>query len=723
MVGKSGEISLCMIVKNEEEHLSDSLQAVQSFVDEIIIVDTGSDDRTIEIAKSFGARIYKFDWTDDFSAARNYALQFATKEWVLNLDADHFVEHSPTSDMRNVLMNTTKLGFFISEESVDKTNKRHDLERLLLFRNFRGFYYEGAIHEHPGNSIHRYALENHISEQLGRLNGFVVLHHGYDDPQKKLARNLKILEKAVKNSPHNFHYQYKYLLTLQGLKDGNFEPMLKKAVALILHANPALRESVIGIWGLFGDWVYRFNINESEAVFLSGAQQIGDQTEWNDYRLVKPVTRILEKKGDTERALQILRICILKGVAPRYVALTVYDRYDALYQVLRLHNMHSDVSAFLDDIHRLDLYLEKGGIDAHGFNQYLKETDVALWETLKMLSSNRKTNSTVRPLLSLCMIVKNEQSNLENCLQSVSDVCDEIIVIDTGSTDKTRAIAENFTDKIFNHPWDGDFSSARNAALEKATGEWILHLDADETMTPESAKRLKSFLQNCKQDGVNIVVRNYQPEHDMVKYLDEFQVRIFRNKKQHRYENRIHEQIVPALKRGGGKLADSDLRIDHFGYMSIGAGRNERNLNLLNQQLSEHPLDSYILFKLGETHKAMNDLDKAAQYLSSAIRNASGNLTNEILETIYLRLAQIELARNNYLEAGSYADGCLRFNEYNYIAIYVRGIVDMYLGKTDLALKSFTKVKAASGHHSLDLTDMERLMNVLHPTQNTNFLN
>ncbi len=717
----SNGISLCMIVKNEQENLPKSLQAAREYVDEIIIVDTGSTDDSVEIAKSFGARVYYFEWGNDFSAARNFALQYATKNWVLNLDADHIIKVNQTVNLMDILKNTGKLAFFIEEQSVDETGKAHGLERLLLFRNFRGFYYEGIIHEHPGNAVSSYADAHQITDPLGRLSGVTLLHHGYDDPLKKLNRNLPILRDALKKTPDDYHYLYKYLLTLKSLKNTSFEKELKKASALILHENPPLRASVIGIWGMFGDWVYHYNVQDSQRVFLSGAQQIGERIDWSDYRLVKPVIRILEKKGEYEYSLDLIRHCLLRGIAPRHVAITEYDRFDALYQLLRLHNTHSDVNTFMKDMKKLDVYMEKANIDPDSFDRYLREIDGDLWETLGILQPKSKKAQAKRPLLTLCLIVKNEQSNIKRCLQSVSGVCEEIIVVDTGSNDRTIEIAQAYTDKIYRHDWNGDFSAARNAALEKATGRWILHLDADEALEPVSAKTVRAFIQDCSHQGVNIIVRNYQPDQDMVKYLDEFQVRLFQNKKKVCYENRIHEQIVPSIKRIGGSLGDSALRIDHFGYMHKNAQRNERNLRLLNEQLAEHPMDSYTLFKLGEAYKAENDLDKAGAFLARAIRNPTGNLTNEIREIIYLRLAQIELARNNYNEAGQYADGCLRFNSQSYIALYIRGIVDMYMGNTDKALECFNQVKASSAKHSLDLSDMERLIDALQP--NTPLMN
>ncbi|MGH9426892.1 MAG: glycosyltransferase family 2 protein, partial [Terriglobia bacterium] len=93
-----------------------------------------------------------------------------------------------------------------------------------------------------------------------------------------------------------------------------------------------------------------------------------------------------------------------------------------------------------------------------------------------------------RPKLSLCMIVKNEQRWLEDCLNSVKELVDEMIIVDTGSRDNTVEIAQRFGARLFDHPWSGDFSEARNHSLGSATGDWILVLDADEKLAQRDAK-------------------------------------------------------------------------------------------------------------------------------------------------------------------------------------------------------------------------------------------
>ena len=91
--------------------------------------------------------------------------------------------------------------------------------------------------------------------------------------------------------------------------------------------------------------------------------------------------------------------------------------------------------------------------------------------------------------ISLCMIVKNEEDVLARCLESVRGFVDEIVIVDTGSQDRTRQVAEKYTDKIYDFPWDDDFSAARNYGLEKATKEYCMWLDADDVILPEEAEK------------------------------------------------------------------------------------------------------------------------------------------------------------------------------------------------------------------------------------------
>jgi glycosyltransferase involved in cell wall biosynthesis len=187
-------ISLCMIVKNEEHNLYDCLKSIESVVDEMIIVDTGSSDKTIEIAKSFGATVLEMEWEDDFAKARNLSIKDAKSEWILWMDAD---DRTPKSSLRHIadLKNRARdcvYSFTIRNEKPNGTGT--EFLQARLFPNHKGLTFERPVHEQVMLSALRIGLK------MERATDVVVEHHGYADPtelRQKAARNVKILEKNL----------------------------------------------------------------------------------------------------------------------------------------------------------------------------------------------------------------------------------------------------------------------------------------------------------------------------------------------------------------------------------------------------------------------------------------------------------------------------------------------------------------------------------------------
>ena len=113
------------------------------------------------------------------------------------------------------------------------------------------------------------------------------------------------------------------------------------------------------------------------------------------------------------------------------------------------------------------------------------------------------------------MIVKDEEDFLEQCLNSLKDYVDEIIIIDTGSTDKTIEIAKRFTDRVYEHEWPHDFSKARNISISYATCDWILILDADEIIAEHDLKKIKELIKDNSVGGYSLIQRNYSNNHTL----------------------------------------------------------------------------------------------------------------------------------------------------------------------------------------------------------------
>ncbi len=208
------------------------------------------------------------------------------------------------------------------------------------------------------------------------------------------------------------------------------------------------------------------------------------------------------------------------------------------------------------------------------------------------------------PRVSLCMIARNEERFLPECLARAQQAVDEIVLVDTGSTDRTIAIAESFGAKVLQVPWSDDFSAPRNVGLEAATGDWVLVLDADEFLQPGSCERIRDLVQNPKVLGYHLHFVNV---YGNGKTLGVMMVRLFRNLPGIRYQNVIHEQVTPSLQRLGQPLglvlASAEVVVDHHGYTDAvmnERGKNERNERLFLKQLAQTPDDIYGLYKYGD---------------------------------------------------------------------------------------------------------------------------
>jgi glycosyltransferase involved in cell wall biosynthesis len=230
--------------------------------------------------------------------------------------------------------------------------------------------------------------------------------------------------------------------------------------------------------------------------------------------------------------------------------------------------------------------------------------------------------------LSLCMIVKNEEKNLEKALSSVRDITFEQVVVDTGSVDRTVEIAEAMGAKVVHFKWINDFSAAKNFAIENATGDWIVFLDADEYFTPDDAKRLMSLLESVEANEETrdncLAVRCKQVDVDEnSKPMFTFErVRVFRNLPSIRYTGRIHEWIDVKAE---SIVAADDITVIHTGYTETAnkeTGRIERNVELLRIELAEKPNDLNIKAYLADSLRLNTD---------EASLNEAGALFTEVL--------------------------------------------------------------------------------------------
>jgi tetratricopeptide (TPR) repeat protein len=219
------------------------------------------------------------------------------------------------------------------------------------------------------------------------------------------------------------------------------------------------------------------------------------------------------------------------------------------------------------------------------------------------------------------MIVKNEEEHLPRCLRSVQGVVDEVIVVDTGSTDRTVAIAEGFGAKVYHFPWTGDFSAARNVSLEKATGDWIIFLDADEELVEGDGPKLRELIASEGADGYYLTEINFVGDKPGIDAMINTAFRVFRNRPEYRFTGAIHEQIVACVQKYGGRVAFSDVRINHYGYLnqtSRGKKKIQRNLAILQEEVKKRPADNFTRFNLGVEYLRMENYQEALREFQKA---------------------------------------------------------------------------------------------------------
>jgi len=188
-MSKYPTLSVCMIVKNEEKNLPRALTSIKGVADELIVVDTGSEDKTVEIARGFGAKVFHFDWCDDFSAARNESLRHATKDYILWLDGDDEFQSNHPDELRKILKIYRGKAFHFLVQLLFE-NRKDEYYQVRLFPRRKDILFEGRVHEQPNYSLRRSGIPTLVTQLR-------IVHHGYNNPDAnalKLQRNLKILE-------------------------------------------------------------------------------------------------------------------------------------------------------------------------------------------------------------------------------------------------------------------------------------------------------------------------------------------------------------------------------------------------------------------------------------------------------------------------------------------------------------------------------------------------
>jgi glycosyltransferase involved in cell wall biosynthesis len=247
-------------------------------------------------------------------------------------------------------------------------------------------------------------------------------------------------------------------------------------------------------------------------------------------------------------------------------------------------------------------------------------------------------------VLSATLIVRDEERVLGPCLASLRSLVDEIIVVDTGSSDRSAELAIEHGAKVFHFAWCDDFSAARNFAIEQASCPWLLYIDADERVRDGDHAAVRASLSTAQ--GVAGRVR-FHPRTGFTAYRE---YRLYRRDPRVRFEGVVHESMLPAVGRliaaEGARIVETDLTIDHVGYDGPQTHKSDRYLRLLTQATRQDPERIYLWWHLGCVHRDLGQIDEAETFwrrgaaLALAKRPQNGDACLCHIELINLELAR-----------------------------------------------------------------------------------
>jgi tetratricopeptide (TPR) repeat protein len=231
--------------------------------------------------------------------------------------------------------------------------------------------------------------------------------------------------------------------------------------------------------------------------------------------------------------------------------------------------------------------------------------------------------------ISLCLIVRNETGYMAGCVNSAKRFVDEVVIVDTGSTDGTVEMAWGLADTFCEVPFDGDFSAARNEALVRASGDWILFLDADERLIDNEAVALVKYLSNVADDVLGLRLLRYNFFADGGFYTGR-ELKVFRNRPDIQYRRKINESVAASIEDTGGRVMAAPVIMNHFGHCRTVAEREKKAytyLSIMDAQLRERPGDGVVLGYKGLIFRSLGRFADALDCSDHSLAIAPGSAT------------------------------------------------------------------------------------------------
>ena len=628
-------ISVCMIVKNEEENIECCLESIKEIADEIIIVDTGSTDQTVRLAQQYTDKIFSHPWEDNFSKARNQSIKYATGDWIFIIDADEELLTENTHLLLQAVQNEEIDAIQIQVISEFQQERSESiLNQTRLFRNNDNIYFEGRVH----NRL--------VGFNNPKIYPLRIKHKGYDltpsQLKTKFQRTVYLLKKDLQHNPNNplpYHY-----LSCSYLSMEMYQEALDASLTAIRLADADCKPDSIFLWTRFNAARAYYQVGELEKAEKLALQTLYlypdhidshfiliridyDQSRWSSLTChCKRYLNLISLYKKHPENFGTIVVSTINEIWNIYVLLGIsnYERGNKKqanssfklaastapkpFMAWRVAGIYCHERKYFDDAH---FFLER----ALANNPEDQMTKNLLHKISKMSEKEKAV-----PTISCCMIVKNEEAFLEKCLNSIKDFVDEIVIVDTGSTDNTVKICEQYTDKIFFHPWENSFSEARNQSISYATCDWIFIIDADEELVDGCGPMIRLTVNKSTDIDAFLVntISSYDKGRKKARHNSE---RLFRNNGVIHYEGIVHNRVVgPVL------IKSSKIEIMHYGYDLEEKKAYEkfiRTTDLLKKDIAGNPDDPMSHHYLGTSYLSQGMKEEALKESLLAIELAN----------------------------------------------------------------------------------------------------
>ncbi|HUI06986.1 MAG TPA: glycosyltransferase [Verrucomicrobiae bacterium] len=659
------DTSIIILTHNQLAHTKLCLQSIENHTPEryeLILVDNGSTDGTPEFLREYErtrscVRVIRNDTNRGFAAANNQGLAVARAKYVLLLNNDTVVTKNWLGRMLAVFDRFPEVGLvgpvsnYVSGPQLVKGAAYKTLDELPSFA-------ERWAAQHAGES-----------QKVHRLVGFCLL------ARRAVIEKIGGLDERFGSG----NFEDDDFCLRAGLV--GFKARIAQD-AFIHHtgsqtfrgANIDYRQAMLRNWELFKKkWSlpadaaiekgYRLPLTLANAESLVAPLPGSEQTTRVDAAklakrktagIVLPPCALIGHLGPARE--------LLRGKKPR-------DAWEATLAVLKVRPFHPEAYLFLAEIAQATgdstsarlcaehaRRLAPGWKPARRFlNQRLKGAARVDWLTLP--DSVTSDPSRVASRLTVCLIAKNEEKFIGQCLASVRGLADQIVVVDTGSTDRTVEIANEHGAEVHSFVWCDDFSAARNAALEHARGDWVLMLDADEELTAEGREIVREEMRAGDVIAYRLPIVDEGCEEEGHSYVP----RLFRNAPALFYVGRIHEQVFSSVEvrraEWGLENKFSRATLRHHGYteqMSRERDKNTRNLRLLELAIQEMPDEPNLLMNYGlelaRAGKPAAALDQYREAFHALEALPENQVVPELRESLVAQLCTQLMAANKYQE-------------------------------------------------------------------------